>query len=356
MLWQCSPGPLELPSAQTPVRTPFKTRHNKNVHSTSETSGSKIQYANEQSLQRADIAATHAAALRSIARVVEDEGLVQDASVASEGITKMLRIGSVLVLTGAGVSTDSGIPDYRGPNGSLRRHRPMTYQEFKYDAGARHRYWARSYVGWRQMKLAAPNVVHFALAELEETGAISGIITQNVDGLHHAAGSQNVVTLHGDLSKIECLDCSFIEDRTSLDDRLENANPGYLERLNDQELQVNPDGDVDLSDAFIADFQMVGCLRCGSEKLKPNVVYFGESVPAERKETMRQMLADARSLLIVGSSVAVMSGYKLVLDALRSGKPVGIINAGPTRADHKATYVWRTDARSALENLIDEVL
>lgn len=332
------------------------------MHSTSETfanSGSAhsaIRYADEQSLQRADIAATHAAALRSIARVVEDAGFVQDATEASAGITDMLRTGNVLVLTGAGVSTDSGIPDYRGPNGSLRRHRPMTYQEFKYDAGARHRYWARSYVGWRQMKLAAPNVVHFALAELEEAGAMSGVITQNVDGLHNAAGSQNVVTLHGDLSKIECLDCGFIENRTSLDDRLEAANPGYLERLNDQELQVNPDGDVDLSDSFIADFQMVGCLSCGSEKLKPNVVYFGENVPVERKETMRQMLADARSLLIVGSSVAVMSGYKLVLDALRSGKPVGIINAGPTRADHKATYVWRTDARSALENLIDELL
>lgn len=307
-------------------------------------------------MQRADIAATHAAALRSIGRVVKDQRIHLDYKAASHGISTMLRQGGVLVLTGAGVSTDSGIPDYRGPQGSLRNHRPMTYQEFKYDAGARHRYWARSFVGWRQMKNARPNVVHYALAELEENGAISGIITQNVDGLHNEAGSQHVVTLHGDLSKIECLECGFVEPRVSLDERLDEANPGYLDRLDGADLQVNPDGDVDLTDSFIADFQMVGCLQCHSQKLKPNVVYFGESVPSERKEYVQQLLRDSSGLLVVGSSVAVMSGYKLVLDTLRAGKPVGIINGGPTRADAKATYLWRTDARAALEELIDEVL
>ncbi|MBM7052012.1 Sir2 family NAD-dependent protein deacetylase [Rothia sp. ZJ1223] len=314
------------------------------------------EYANAESLRRADIATTHAAALRSISRVVEDSGVHSDTGAAAAGIAQMLDIGGVLVLTGAGVSTDSGIPDYRGPNGSLRRHRPMTYQEFKYDAGARHRYWARSYVGWRQMKNAQPNIVHYVLAELEEAGKVLAIITQNVDGLHSAAGARQVLPLHGDLSKIECLDCGFVEPRTALDQRLENANPGYLERLDDAELQVNPDGDVDLSDSFIADFQMVGCLSCGSEKLKPNVVYFGESVPTPRKEQAKQLLEQSSSLLIVGSSVAVMSGYKLVLDTLRAGKPVGIINAGPTRADRKATYLWRASARDALEELIDWVL
>lgn len=315
-----------------------------------------ITYADAESLQRADIAATHAAALRSIARVVEDTAANHDSALAAAGIKKMLAQGKVLVLTGAGVSTDSGIPDYRGPNGSLRRHRPMTYQEFKYDAGARHRYWARSYVGWRQMKNTRPNVAHYALAELEEAGAISAIITQNVDGLHTLAGAQQVLTLHGDLSKIECLDCGYVEARVSLDDRLEIANPGYLERLAGTPLQVNPDGDVDLSDSFIADFQMVGCQQCNSQKLKPNVVYFGESVPKDRKAALQTLTQGSTGLLIVGSSVAVMSGYKLVLDTLRAGKPVGIINSGPTRADAKATYVWRTDAKSALEELIDELL
>ena len=259
------------------------------------------------------------------------------------------------MLTGAGVSTESGIPDYRGPGGSLHDHRPMTYQEFRYDDAARQRYWARSYVGWRRMRRAEPNRAHYALAELEQLGAVSGVITQNVDGLHARAGSSRLLALHGDLSRIVCLDCGQDESRESLDTRLDAANPGYLARLEDEELRVNPDGDVELDEHYIRDFQMVPCLGCGSTRLKPDVVYFGESVPAERKALKDAMLAECSALLVVGSSVAVMSSYKIVLEALRAGKPVAIINGGPGRADAKATYLWRTGVGEALELMLDEV-
>ena len=259
------------------------------------------------------------------------------------------------MLTGAGVSTESGIPDYRGPGGSLHDHRPMTYQEFRYDDAARQRYWARSYVGWRRMRRSEPNRAHYALAELEQLGAVSGVITQNVDGLHARAGSSRLLALHGDLSRIVCLDCGQDESRESLDTRLDAANPGYLARLEDEELRVNPDGDVELDDLYIRDFQMVPCLGCSSTRLKPDVVYFGESVPAERKVRKDAMLAECSALLVVGSSVAVMSSYKIVLEALSAGKPVAVVNGGPGRADAKATYLWRTGVGEALELMLDAV-
>ena len=275
--------------------------------------------------QREEIASVHRAAIRSIQRVVADTAEPHDEGYAAEGIARLLGAGKVLVLTGAGVSTESGIPDYRGPGGSLHDHRPMTYQEFRYDDAARQRYWARSYVGWRRMRRAQPNRAHYALAELEQLGAISGVITQNVDGLHARAGSRNLLALHGDLSRIVCLDCGQDEGRESLDARLDAANPGYLDRLEGRDLRVNPDGDVELDQRYIQDFQMVPCL------------------------------AECSALLVVGSSVAVMSSYKIVLEALRAGKPVAVINGGPGRADVKATYLWRTGVGEALELMIDEV-
>ena len=275
--------------------------------------------------QREEIASVHRAAIRSIQRVVSENATPHDEEYASAGIAELLKAGKVLVLTGAGVSTASGIPDSRGPGGSLHDHRPMTYQEFRYDDAARQRYWARSYVGWRRMRRAEPNRAHYALAELEQLGAVSGVITQNVDGLHARAGSSRLLALHGDLSRIVCLDCGQDESRESLDTRLDAANPGYLARLEDEELRVNPDGDVALDEHYIRDFQMVPCLGCGSTRL------------------------------VVGSSVAVMSSYKIVLEALRAGKPVAIINGGPGRADAKATYLWRTGVGEALELMLDEV-
>ncbi len=297
----------------------------------------------------------HRAAIRSIERVVGENAPLQDPVVASMGIRSMLDKGRVLVLTGAGVSTDSGIPDYRGPRGSLLRHRPMTYQEFLHEPAARHRYWARSFVGWRHMDKASPNPIHHRLAAWEATEKISGIVTQNVDGLHVAAGSRNVIALHGDLERIACLNCGAFEDRRSLDVRLHEANPGYLESIDLDPSLVNPDGDVSLDQKHVEAFTMVGCLVCGSEALKPNVVYFGENVPAERKARLKELEADSSALLVIGSSLAVMSGYKLLLDALAAGKRVGLINGGPTRGDAKADFRWRANIAEALD-LLDSPL
>lgn len=295
----------------------------------------------------------HRAAIRSIERVVGENAPLQDPRVASAGIRSMLERGSVLLLTGAGVSTDSGIPDYRGPRGSLLSHRPMTYQEFLHEPAARHRYWARSFVGWRHMDKTLPNPIHHRLAEWEKTGKITGVITQNVDGLHRAAGSRTVIALHGDMESITCLDCGANEDRRSLDARLHAANPGYLERIDLDPSLVNPDGDVSLDEAHVAEFTMVSCLVCGSQALKPNVVYFGENVPAERKAKLKELEAQSSGLLVIGSSLAVMSGYKLLLDAKAAGKPVGLINGGPTRGDAKADFRWRSNIAQALELLDD---
>ncbi|WP_411734148.1 Sir2 family NAD-dependent protein deacetylase [Paeniglutamicibacter sp.] len=297
---------------------------------------------------RLGIQMAHRAAIRSIERVVGENAPLQDSAIAAAGIRRMLDAGSVLVLTGAGVSTDSGIPDYRGPKGSLLRHRPMTYQEFLHEPSARHRYWARSFVGWRHMAKASPNPIHRSLADWEATGKISGIVTQNVDGLHVSAGSLNVIALHGDLEQISCLNCGALENRQSLDARLHEANPGYLERIDLDPSLVNPDGDVSLDKAHVAEFQMVGCLVCGSQALKPNVVYFGENVPPERKVRLKELEARSTSLLVIGSSLAVMSGYKLLLDARSAGKPVGLINGGPTRGDAKADFRWRSNIAEAL--------
>jgi NAD-dependent SIR2 family protein deacetylase len=298
------------------------------------------------------IASAHRAAIRSIERVIGETAEAQEPETARDGIAAMFAQGPVLVLTGAGVSTDSGIPDYRGPAGTLRRHRPMTYQEFRYDPAARHRYWARSFVGWRHMSHAEPNAAHHALARFEERGLLAGIVTQNVDGLHVRAGSRTVVPLHGELDRVACLKCGFVEPRSGLDARLAEANPGFVERVElDPEL-VNPDGDVTLDQAHVEEFTMVGCLSCGSVELKPDVVYFGESVPAARKEEVVALQERAASLLVVGSSLAVMSGYRLVLDAGRRSQPVGIINGGPTRGDAKAGWRWRTGVAPALTELL----
>lgn len=298
----------------------------------------------------------HRAALRSIARVVRESAPHTPEDLALAGTVRLLRDqGPAFVLTGAGVSTDSGIPDYRGPRGSLRRHRPMTYQEFRHDPAASHRYWARSFVGWRLMDRAAPNPVHYALAELEQAGHIGGIVTQNVDGLHARAGSRTVVSIHGDLDAVRCLDCGAAEDRHALDRRLEQENPGYLDSVALDPAQVNPDGDVELDERWIGRFRMVGCTRCGSVRLKPDVVYFGEPVPAPKKVAAQQLLASCGSMLVLGSSLAVMSGLRLVLDGLRDGKPLGVVNAGPGRADARAEFLWRTPLRPALERVLDEI-
>lgn len=309
----------------------------------------------DMSFHDAAVELAHRSALRSIARVVGETAVPTPPEKALGDIVKQLQQGPAVVLTGAGVSTDSGIPDYRGPQGSLSKHRPMTYQEFRHDPAASHRYWARSFVGWRVMNQAQPNRTHHALVEFERAGLISGVITQNVDGLHKLAGTESLVPLHGDMESVMCLECGQIEDRRDFDVRLDALNPGYLESLLVSADMVNPDGDVSLDDAAVARFQMVGCIRCGSKLLKPDVVYFGESVPKARKEAAYKLLDASCSLLVAGSSLAVMSGMRFVLEARKHNKPVAIINGGPGRADTRANTLWRTQVGPAFDALLDEL-
>ncbi|MZF84717.1 NAD-dependent protein deacetylase [Streptomyces sp. SID5643] len=246
-------------------------------------------------------------------------------------VADALRAGGVLVLSGAGISTESGIPDYRGEGGSLSRHTPMTYQDFTASALARRRYWARSHLGRRTFVRARPNTGHLAVAAFGRHGLLSGVITQNVDGLHQAAGSDDVVELHGTLSRVVCLSCGAFSSRRELARRLEEANPGFEPVA----AGINPDGDADLTDAQVADFRVVACSLCGGT-LKPDVVFFGEPVPPRRVEHCRELVRGAASLLVLGSSLTVMSGLRFVRQAAQAGKPVLIVNRDQTRGDRHA--------------------
>ena len=258
----------------------------------------------------------------------------------------LVAAGAVVALTGAGLSTESGIPDYRGPTGLARRATPMQYQVFVSDEQQRRRYWARSHLGWGLIAGARPNAGHLALARLQASGHLAGLITQNVDGLHQSAGAARVVELHGGLDKVVCLRCGQRTPRGRLHQWLQAANPGWAAQVS----AVNPDGDVDLDERDIAGFHPVDCQACGG-LLKPDVVFFGESVPPARVATCYQMVGQARALLVLGSSLTVMSGRRFVLKAAQLGVPVAIVNQGPTRADDVATV--RVDA--PLGQLLAEV-
>ena len=233
------------------------------------------------------------------------------------------------VLTGAGLSTDSGIPDYRGPDSPPRN--PMTYQQFVGDEALRRRYWARNHVGWRHLRRADPNAGHAAVAELEQRGLLSGLITQNVDKLHSSAGSVNVIDLHGTFDRVVCLECASIFPRSDIAVLLEELNPGYLERESDAG-DVAPDADADVDDT--ADF-----------------VYFGENVPKTRVADAYAMVDAAGGLLVAGSSLTVMSGLRFVRHASKTGKPIVIINRGPTRGDEFATLKIEAGVSEALSYL-----
>jgi NAD-dependent SIR2 family protein deacetylase len=236
--------------------------------------------------------------------------------------------GGVVVLSGAGLSTDSGIPDYRGPSGSARRSTPMTYQTFTRDPVARRRYWARSHLGWRTIGEARPNDGHLAVARLQRQGALAGIITQNVDGLHQAAGARDVVELHGNLARIACLACGELTPREEMAERLDEANPHFAGVA----VAFNADGDAELADEDLDGFAVVDCLGCGG-MLKPDVVYFGETVPPDRVSRAFDLVATARTLLVLGSSLTVMSGRRFVLRAAKLGVRVAIVNRGVTRGE-----------------------
>ena len=254
-----------------------------------------------------------------------------------EKLVELLRGGNVTVLTGAGLSTESGVPDYRGPDGK-RRVVPMTYGEFVASPANRQRYWARSFVGWRRFAGAGPNDGHRAVADLQRLGLVRAIITQNVDGLHQLAGARDVLELHGNLARARCLDCGETTHRADLDARLVEANP-YFEVIAGE---LRPDGDVVLSEEAVAGFHIPRCLVCQSDLLKPDVVFFGESVPKPLVEQCFSYVEASSGLLVLGSSLQVMSGYRFVQRAAARGLPVAIVTRGPSRGDEKATI--RIDA------------
>jgi NAD-dependent SIR2 family protein deacetylase len=258
----------------------------------------------------------------------------------------LLRDRPLVVLTGAGLSTDSGIPDYRGPGAPDRT--PMTYQEFVSGPVPRQRYWARSHVGWSRMGTAAPNAGHRAVAALDP----ALLITQNVDGLHEQAGSRDVVALHGRISDVVCLDCRRVSSRADLQQRLDDLNPGWA--VTHADVAVRPDGDVDLeaTDGFV----VPACEVCGGV-LKPDVVFFGENAPRERggpSVAAGDALADDGALLVAGSSLTVMSGLRFVRRAARNGTPVVIVNRGTTRGDDLATYKLDAGCSEFLTELAGE--
>ncbi len=247
-----------------------------------------------------------------------------------DALASLMAGRRTVVLTGAGISTDSGIPDYRGPETRKRARSPVQYNAFLSDEKARARYWMRSAVGWARFSAAKPNAGHYALAQLEQAGLIRGIITQNVDRLHCQAGSQRVVELHGALGEVQCLGCGALIARAHFQETLLALNPSW--QLSSAALA--PDGDAEV-DAVAGSFSVPGCTTCGGV-LKPHVVFFGENVPKARVEAAWSLYGEAEVLLVAGSSLAVYSGYRFVQRAARENRPVAIVTLGPTRGDRDA--------------------
>lgn len=235
----------------------------------------------------------------------------------------------VLVLTGAGISTASGIPDYRDTEGVRRGNAPMMHKEFLGSAQARKRYWARAMLGWHGVSLARPNPAHEALARLQHSGHISGLVTQNVDGLHDAAGSTGVIELHGNLHWVVCMECGNRQPRQAVQADLEARNP-YLQDIH---AVLAPDGDAQLAAQFLEPFQVAQCPCCGSDLLKPDVVFFGDGVAQATARQAWQAVEQAGALLIVGTSLMAYSSFRLCQEISRQGKPLLAINLGRTRAD-----------------------
>lgn len=251
---------------------------------------------------------------------------------------------TLAVLTGAGISTDSGIPDYRG-NGRIRQH-PMTFDNFMGSFEAQQRYWARSFVGWSRIAEAKPNAGHLALAAAEQAGIVTGLITQNVDGLHQAAGSKNVFELHGRLDQVRCMNCGFGLTRVAVDEMLSQLNPNVQKS---RDIEYTPDGDAEIE--ATADFKIPTCPKCGGT-LKPDVVFFGEQVAAAMVEACFAEVDRAQALLVAGTSLSVNSGMRFVKHALKANKPVIIVNLGPTKGDDLALAKIEANTSLALERLL----
>ncbi|HSP59734.1 MAG TPA: Sir2 family NAD-dependent protein deacetylase [Ornithinimicrobium sp.] len=261
--------------------------------------------------------------------------------------------GDVVVLTGAGMSTASGIPDYRGPDGQ-RRVQPMQHAAFAGSAEARRRYWARAFSGWERFAAARPNVAHRAVAALEQLGVVTGVITQNVDGLHQEAGARSVLELHGSLARVLCLDCGEPYERGQVHDWLAQANPGFGELVHDG-AEVRPDGDIVVPEELVARFRAPRCLVCGGDALKPDVVFFGGSVDRALVGRAYAMVEEAGTLLVLGSSLRVMSGYRFVRRAAREGIPVAVVTRGRTRGWAETTVQVDSLLQDVLPRLLDDV-
>jgi NAD-dependent SIR2 family protein deacetylase len=252
----------------------------------------------------------------------------------------LARSRRLVVLTGAGCSTESGIPDYRSPGGAWTRHKPITYGAFVRSEEVRRFYWARSYRGWPRFAAARPNAAHRALADLEAGGRLHFLITQNVDDLHQEAGSRRVVQLHGRNRVVVCLDCQMEFPREAVQERLAALNASWLEkapwaRLRGDEADFAPDGDAEMAQDAVGAFQAPPCVRCGGV-LMPAVVFFGESVPREKVALAMDRVDESDAMLVAGSSLAVWSGFRFVKRATERGIPIAIVNIGPTRADELA--------------------
>lgn len=256
----------------------------------------------------------------------------------------------ILVLTGAGVSTASGIPDYRDTAGKWKHNQPMQYQEFKSDHSARQRYWARSVVGWDKFKRAKPNAAHYALSALETRGKVSLVITQNVDRLHQRAGSSNVVDLHGALDKVVCLQCGAFFKREKLQAFMKQHNP----ELNSLSATMAPDGDANLAMIDFRQIKLMCCEHCQGI-LKPGVVFYGENVPRERVEHCFDRLQQSDAMLVVGSSLMVYSGFRFVRRMHELGKPIMLINRGVTRADSLTDLKIQQDCGQLLSEAVADI-
>ncbi|WP_206474246.1 Sir2 family NAD-dependent protein deacetylase [Dietzia sp. KRD202] len=260
-------------------------------------------------------------------------------------LAELLRGRRAVVLTGAGISTPSGIPDYRGPDSPGRT--PMTFQQFVGDPAFRRHYWARNHLGWRHMEAARPNAAHLLLADWERRGLVTGVITQNVDLLHLKAGNRRLVDLHGTYAVVICLGCGLRQSRWALHEQLERLNPGFIERVTSRgAIEVAPDADAVLAET--SDFRMVDCRAC-SGVLKPDIVYFGENVPAHRVQEANALVDGSDLVVVVGSSLTVRSGYRFVRRAVTTGTPVAVVNRGRTRAHDEATLTIDGDCVEVLE-------
>jgi NAD-dependent deacetylase sirtuin 4 len=265
-------------------------------------------------------------------------------------LAERLRGRRVVALTGAGVSTESGIPDYRSPAAAARVRRPIHGPEFVRSAELRRRYWARAVVGWEQFRIALPGASHVAMARLEERGIVRGLITQNVDRLHHKAGSTHVTELHGALAEVVCLACGVLEDRDSVQRRMRERNPDWLDGASPSA----PDGDADLPDALVERFTPAGCAHCGGP-LKPNVVFFGHNVARPIVDAAYALVDDAEVLLVAGTSLAVFSGYRFLLRAADRNIPIVIVNRGPVRGEERAALKIEASTGETLAALAAEL-